>query len=41
MDNIYYTIAEQKMENLSYLLNEMPKRRFEKNNGKGNFKKLN
>ena len=25
MDNIYYTIAEQKMENLSYLLNEMPK----------------
>ena len=25
MDNIYYTIAEQKMEKLSYLLNEMPK----------------
>ena len=25
MDNIYYTIAEQKMERLSYLLNEMPK----------------
>ena len=25
MDNIYYTIAEQKMERLNVILNEMPK----------------